>query len=135
MGAVAWRGELGAIPKATHGSTFGGNPLACASALATINTLKTLDAPQYVAQIGAWTVEEIRRRDWSAVREVRGLGLMIGLELRGRVTPVLQGLQARGVLALPAGLNVLRLLPPLTITQDQMLTIINAIEETLHEIE
>lgn len=135
MGAVAWRGELGTLPKATHGSTFGGNPLACASALATIQTLQALNAPQLSAQLGQWTVEEIRRRNWSAVREVRGLGLMIGIELRGRVTPILQGLQARGILALPAGLNVLRLLPPLTITQDQMLTIINAIESTLDEIE
>jgi acetylornithine/LysW-gamma-L-lysine aminotransferase len=135
MGAVAWRGELGAIPKATHGSTFGGNPLACASSLASIQTLQAINAPELSAQVGQWTVEEIRRRNWSAVREVRGLGLMIGIELRGRVTPVLQGLQSRGVLALPAGLNVLRLLPPLTITQSQMLTIINAIEETLYETE
>jgi acetylornithine/LysW-gamma-L-lysine aminotransferase len=134
MGAVAWRGELGTIPKSTHGSTFGGNPLACASALATIQTLQALNIPQHVAQLGEWTLNEINRRNWSAVREVRGLGLMIGLELRGRVTPILQGLQSRGVLALPAGLNVLRLLPPLTITQDQMLTIINAIEDTLNEV-
>lgn len=133
MGAVAWRSALGALPRGSHGSTFGGNPLACAAAMATISTLAAEDLPARSAELGAWACAEIRRRDWSAVREVRGLGLMIGLELRGRVTPVLQGLQARGVLALPAGLNVLRLLPPLIISRDDMLTIINAIEDTLDD--
>ncbi|TVR23363.1 MAG: aminotransferase class III-fold pyridoxal phosphate-dependent enzyme [Anaerolineaceae bacterium] len=133
MGAVAWRSALGALPRGSHGSTFGGNPLACAAASATIETLAAEDLPAHSAELGAWAREEINRRDWSAVREVRGLGLMIGIELRGRVTPILQGLQARGVLALPAGLNVLRLLPPLIISRDELLAVIDAIGDTLHD--
>lgn len=133
MGAVAWRSALGALPRGSHGSTFGGNPLACAAASATIETLAAEDLPAHSAELGAWAREEINRRDWSVVREVRGLGLMIGIELRGRVTPILQGLQARGVLALPAGLNVLRLLPPLIISRDELLAVIDAIGDTLHD--
>lgn len=130
MGAVAWRGE--AIPRGTHGSTFGGNPLACAAAVAAINALHDENLPALAAEKGAWLMTELERRNLPNVREIRGLGLMIGLELRDRVTPVLQGLQERGVLALPAGLNVLRLLPPLVISQDELLRLADAIEETLH---
>lgn len=131
MGAVCWRETLGGIEAGTHGSTFGGNPLSCAAAIASITALREIDAPGRAAASGTWVLDELLRRALPAVREVRGLGLMIGLELRGRVTPVLQGLQARGVLALPAGKTVLRLLPPLTITQDELARLVDAIAETL----
>jgi len=62
---------------------------------------------------------------------VRGLGLMIGLELRGKVTPILQQLMERGVWALPAGLNVLRLLPPLVIEQSDLEQVVKVIGEVL----
>jgi acetylornithine/LysW-gamma-L-lysine aminotransferase len=67
----------------------------------------------------------------SNVREVRGLGLMIGIELRGKVAPVLKALQARGVLALPAGQTVLRLLPPLVITDDELEQALDVVTEVL----
>ncbi len=131
MGAVVWRGELGTMPKGSHGSTFGGNPLACAAAVAAISTMQAENLPQRSAELGTWFLEKIRASDLPQVREVRGLGLMIGLELRGRVTPALKDLQDRGVLALPAGLNVLRLLPPLIITHDELETILTALREVL----
>lgn len=131
MGAVAWREALGALPQGAHGSTFGGNPLACAAAVAALGALREIDAPGRSAALGAWVVEEIRALNLPQVREVRGRGLMIGLELRGRVTPVLQALQARGVLALPAGKTVLRLLPPLVITREELERAIAAIREAL----
>jgi acetylornithine/LysW-gamma-L-lysine aminotransferase len=65
------------------------------------------------------------------VREVRGWGLMIGIELRQRVTPVLQRLVDRGVLALPAGPTVLRLLPPLVIQESELETVLEAVQEVL----
>jgi acetylornithine/LysW-gamma-L-lysine aminotransferase len=68
-----------------------------------------------------------------AVREVRGRGLMIGIELRGKVAPVLKMLQARGVLALPAGPGVLRLLPPLVISDGDLWQAVTIIEETLND--
>ena len=131
MGAVAWRGELGLLPGGTHGSTFGGNPLACAAAIAAINTLRDENLIQQSAEKGAWLVEQLQALNLEQVREIRGQGLMIGLELKGRVTPVLQALQDAGILALPAGNTVLRLLPPLIISYDEMRQIINAIAQIL----
>jgi acetylornithine/LysW-gamma-L-lysine aminotransferase len=135
MGAVCWRQELGTIDAGTHGSTFGGNPLACAAAIATLTTLRELDAPARAAELGAWLFAELRARDLPGVREIRGLGLMVGIELRGRVTPVLQAMQERGVLALPAGKTVLRLLPPLTITREELHRVVDAIEASLRAVQ
>lgn len=132
MGAVAWRESLGTIEQGTHSSTFGGNPLACAAAVAALGTLREIDAPARSAELGAWLLEELRGRDLPYAREVRGTGLMIGIELRGRVTPVIQGLQERGILALVAGKTVLRLLPPLVISQDELARLVTAVDEVLH---
>jgi acetylornithine/LysW-gamma-L-lysine aminotransferase len=133
MGAVCWRETLGKIEAGTHGSTFGGNPLACAAAIASLTALREIDAPGRSASLGEWALDQLRARltDAPGVTEIRGRGLMIGIELRGRVTPVLQALQARGVLALVAGKTVLRLLPPLVITQDELAQVVDAVYETI----
>jgi LysW-gamma-L-lysine/LysW-L-ornithine aminotransferase len=131
MGAVAWRESLGTLPSGSHGSTFGGNPLACAASVAALGALREIDAPSRSAELGAWLLDELRELNLPQVREIRGRGLMVGLELRGRVTPILQALQARGVLALPAGKTVLRLLPPLVITREELQRAIQAIREVL----
>jgi LysW-gamma-L-lysine/LysW-L-ornithine aminotransferase len=133
MGAVCWRESLGTIPQGTHGSTFGGNPLSCAAAIAALTVLCDEQLPRRSAELGAWLLEELRAIDHPAIREVRGLGLIVGLQLRSRVTPVLKNLQDRGVLALPAGFNVLRLLPPLIITEAELQHIINAIKDSLDD--
>ncbi len=129
MGAVAWRSDLGQIESGVHGSTFGGNPLSCAAAIAALNALRALDAPARSAQLGAWLLDELRARHLPTVREVRGLGLMVGVELRERVTPTLQALQARGIIAVPAGKTTLRLLPPLIVTQEQLAQAVQALED------
>lgn len=132
MGAVCWRESLGTIPRGAHGSTFGGNPLACAAAIATMTTLRNENLVAYAHETGSWLMDELRSLSLQSVREVRGRGLMVGLELRGRVTPVLMRLQELGALALPAGFNVLRILPPLNIERNHLKTIINAVQEALH---
>lgn len=131
MGAVCWRAAHGPIDRATHGSTFGGNPLACASAITAITTIRDENLVERARDNGAWFMGELDSLNLTGVRAIRGRGLMVGLELRGRVTPVLKGLQECGVLALPAGLNTLRLLPPLIITRDQLAVVIAAIQEAL----
>ncbi|GAB5491034.1 MAG: aspartate aminotransferase family protein [Phototrophicaceae bacterium] len=131
MGAVAWRGDLGQLSSGTHGSTFGGNPLACASAIATITTLQNENLPQQAQEKGAWLIEQLTGLNLPAIRDVRGQGLIIGIELKGRVTPVLQALQERGILALPAGNTVLRLLPPLIISYEDLQEIVNTIADIL----
>ena len=131
MGAVCWREAHGAIDRATHGSTFGGNPLACAAAVAAISTIRDEGLVEKARVNGEWFIEELSALDLRGVRQVRGRGLMIGLELRGRVTPVLKKLQDQGVLALPAGLNTLRLLPPLIISREQLSAVKTAIGAVL----
>lgn len=115
MGAAAWSRRLGQFKPGTHGSTFGGSPLACAASRAVLQVLAQEKLPERAAGLGEQFMAGLRSMPLTQVRQVRGLGLMIGLELRGKVTPVLQALMDRGVWALPAGLNVLRLLPPLVI--------------------
>ena len=131
MGAVCWRDAHGPIERATHGSTFGGNPLACAAGVAAISAIRDENLAQRARDNGAWCIDELTALNLKGVREVRGRGLMIGLELRARVTPVLKALQEKGVLALPAGLNTLRFLPPLIISREQLSTVIAAINEVL----
>ena len=134
MGVVAWKRSLGTLPNGSHGSTFGGNPLVCAAALVTLQILQREQLPQRAAELGEEILKQLRDLDHPLVREVRGVGLMIGLDLRQRVTPVLKSLMARGILALPAGATVLRLLPPLVIGRSDMDGAIAAIIESLEEI-
>ncbi|MCY4062269.1 MAG: aspartate aminotransferase family protein [Chloroflexi bacterium] len=131
MGAVCWRDAHGPIDRATHGSTFGGNPLACAAAIAAISAIRDEGLVERARVNGEWFIEELTALNLRGVRQVRGRGLMIGLELRGRVTPILKALQEQGVLALPAGLNTLRLLPPLIISREQLSIVSGAIEAVL----
>lgn len=131
MGAVCWRESHGPIGRATHGSTFGGNPLACAAAVAAISAIRDEGLVEKARVNGEWFIKELAALELRAVRQARGRGLMVGLELRGRVTPVLKALQKEGALALPAGLNTLRLLPPLIISREQLSLITAAIAEVL----
>ena len=103
-----------------HGSTFGGNPLACAAGIASLAEMKRLDVPRLAAEKGAYFKERLEEINAPVIREVRGLGLLIGVELKTKVAPYLRALQAEGVIALPAGLNVLRFLPPAVITREQI---------------
>lgn len=131
MGAACWREGLGTFASGAHGSTFGGNPLACAASLAVLHVLTRDRLPERATLLGAGVLAELHAAQAKCVREVRGLGLMIGVELRQRVTPVLQELLKRGVWALPAGPNVLRLLPPLTISEDDLERAIGTIVDVL----
>ncbi|HWE60893.1 MAG TPA: aspartate aminotransferase family protein [Chloroflexota bacterium] len=131
IGAVALGPNVGDLPIGSHGSTFGGNPLACAAAIAAIGVIRDQDLPARAAAAGARLLAGLRRIESPRVREVRGLGLMIGVDLRERVRPTLLALQARGVLALPAGMTTLRLLPPLVITDEQIDTVVQVVAETL----
>jgi len=131
MGAVLLGEAVGNIKPGVHGTTFGGNPLACAAALATLQEIESQNLVAEAERKGAWLLERLVRIDARVIRQVRGLGLMIGIELRQRVTPYLKALMARGVLALPAGKTVLRLLPPLVISDEDLATVADAIEAVL----
>ena len=117
IGAVLIGQRVGPLPPRTHGSTFGGNPLSCAAALAVMDVVDEALLARS-RRLGTQALERWRRLDAPMVREVRGLGLMLGIELKTKVTPLLQKLTECGVLALPAGPTVLRFLPPLVIGDD-----------------
>jgi predicted acetylornithine/succinylornithine family transaminase/N-acetyl-ornithine/N-acetyl-lysine deacetylase len=123
--------ESGRITRGAHGSTFGGNPLACAAALTTLDILEHDDLSARAATLGAHALERLRALESPLIREVRGLGLLIGIELKKRVQPYLEALCDRGILALPAGPNVLRLLPPLVITEAQLDQALDIITDVL----
>lgn len=134
FGACLIGERVGQIGVSTHGTTFGGNPVGCAAAIAALRVLTQDGLIERSAELGSWLLERLRTTlPSSQVREVRGLGLMIGIELRGKVAPVLRALQERGVLALPAGATVLRLLPPLVISKDDLETAADAILAVLSE--
>jgi acetylornithine/LysW-gamma-L-lysine aminotransferase len=131
MGVTAWRQASGKFKPGLHGSTFGGGPLVCAASRAVIQVMAEEQLPARAAQLGEWLMAELQTIPSDRIREVRGLGLMIGIELRGRVTPVLQQLMERGVWALPAGMNVLRLLPPLIIEQSDLERVVETVGQVL----
>jgi len=137
MGAVLLREELAAaIATGDHGSTFGGNPVAAAAGLA---VLEHLTAPGFLADVEGRGVyltkglEKLARRFPEAVADVRGLGLMVGIEFRGEAGPVLKALRTRGVLATKAGDSVLRLLPPLVVSRKDIRELLGALEAALGE--
>jgi len=114
-----------------HGSTFGGNPLACAAGLATLQAIQNEGLLAASDARGERLRQGILALNSPKVRAVRGRGLMIGVEFKTRVTPILKGLQDRGVLALPAGSLIIRFLPPLVITDEQVDQVLAALGETL----
>ena len=114
-----------------HGTTFGGNPLACAAGLATLEALEADRLIPQSAEVGDYLLEQIRALKHPKIRDARGKGMMIGIELKIRSTPVLRGLQSRGVLALPAGSLVIRFLPPLLLTKQQADHAVTTLAETL----
>ncbi|MGB9754916.1 aspartate aminotransferase family protein [Roseiflexus castenholzii] len=131
MGAIAINTTLGPLPPGSHGTTFGGSPLVCAAARAALRAIRDEELPRQAAEKGAYALERLAALRLPRIRAVRGQGLLIGIELKERVQPFLVALMERGVLALPAGPNVLRLLPPLVITCEQIDAVVAAIAEVL----
>lgn len=130
MGAVVC-GERIAVATGKHGSTFGGNPLCCAAACAAIDYMVEHRLDEQAAAKGAALIQRIRDAALPIVREVRGLGLMIGIELRMRVKPYVLELLDRGVITLPAGATVIRLLPPLTISGEDIDAVVDVLLDVL----
>jgi predicted acetylornithine/succinylornithine family transaminase len=132
LGAVLLREEhAAALSVGDHGSTFGGNPVAAAAALVVLDRLTAPGFLERVARNGKRLqrgLAALARRRPQAIAEVRGLGLMLGVEFHGPAAPVLAGLRERGVLATKAGERVLRLLPPLVVRPAEVAEFLSALE-------
>jgi acetylornithine/LysW-gamma-L-lysine aminotransferase len=120
MGAVAFSRKVGELTKRSHSTTFGGNPLACAAAIAAIGEIRRKDLATNARERGAQLVEGLRGIRSDRIREVRGLGLLVGVELKENAGSALRALQDEGVLALGAGPTVVRFLPPLVISESEI---------------
>ncbi|PSP73085.1 aspartate aminotransferase family protein [Halobacteriales archaeon QS_3_64_16] len=115
-----------------HGSTFSGGPVVCAAADATLSVIEDQDLPAHAEAMGEYFAGELDTALGETVRDIRGTGLMTGIEVKRGSNRLLRDLAIEhGVLALPAGRTVLRLLPPLTIEAEHVDRVVEAIALTM----
>jgi len=137
MGAVLMGQNVAELPEKVHGTTFGGNALACAASLATIEFIESEELPGHAAEMGVRLMNGLRAMASPVVREVRGAGLMVGLQLKTRAGPYLARLaepqDGLGVLALTAGSTVMRFLPPLIISEEEVDLVVGRVEQVLKD--
>lgn len=136
IGAVIGKIELeSAFGPGSHGSTFGGNPVSVAAAIATMETIFQEEFLKNTVEKGKYLIGKLKTVLGKSpiVSEIRGMGLMIGIELKTDVQRLLSELRKNGLIALPAGSNVLRLLPPLTVTVEEIDEAAVIIEATIQQ--
>uniref|UniRef100_E6QK86 ornithine aminotransferase n=1 Tax=mine drainage metagenome TaxID=410659 RepID=E6QK86_9ZZZZ len=122
---------LGVFHAGDHGSTFGGNPLACAVARAALRVLVEENLVQRSAELGVYALERLRKNSSNAVKEIRGKGLWIAIELNRPARPICEALQQRGVLCKETHATVIRIAPPLVISREDLGWGIEQIEAAL----
>lgn len=126
-----------ALEHGNHGTTFGGNPLACAVALETLDVIEDENVCEMARVRGNYLITRMKdlSTNWKAIKDVRGKGLMIGVELSFPGAPVVQEMMKRGVLANCASGNVIRLVPPLIISKEEIDKIVDALIESIKTVE
>jgi acetylornithine/LysW-gamma-L-lysine aminotransferase len=132
---IAKEDVMSSLKLGEHTTTFGGNPLVCAAACAAIDVLIKEKLAERAATLGAYFKEKLvdLQAKHKVVREVRGLGLMLGMELRFDVLNIILQAMDKGVLILDAGRNVLRFLPPLVIEKEQIDKVVAILDTILEE--
>jgi LysW-gamma-L-lysine/LysW-L-ornithine aminotransferase len=108
------------MPKGGHGTTFGGNPLAAAAALAVLEEIEVLNLLNHVIEVGEYFQEQLKLITSPKIRAVRGKGLLIGVELKEKVAPYIAALKKEKVLTINAGATVIRFVPPLIISRQEI---------------
>lgn len=131
VSALVCREEMAEIPSGSHGGTYCGNPVAAAAARASIDFILENDLPGNAGEMGDRLLHGLRSLDSERVVEARGMGLLAGLQVKGRSGRVLSALAGEGVLALSAGMNVVRFLPPLTVGEEHVDRVLEALEGVL----
>ncbi|MFT4309561.1 MAG: aspartate aminotransferase family protein [Candidatus Woesearchaeota archaeon] len=130
MGATVCNDKI-MVPKGKHGTTFGGSPLGCAAGIATIDYMLHKKLALEAQRKGRMLIEGLISIRSDKIRDVRGKGLLIGIELKEKAKPYIDELSQKGILTMPTGPRIIRLLPPLVIEDEQVLTVIRAIREVL----
>lgn len=124
-----------AIDFGDHGTTFGGNPLACSAAIATMEVIEKEKLCNAAQQKGNWLMQqfEAMKTDFPIIKEVRGKGLMIGVEMSKTAAPLVKMLMDKGIIANATADTVLRLVPPLTISQEELDHFLHILKDCLIE--
>ena len=119
----------------THGSTFGGNPIATTAGIATIETILNEGILPQVKLKSLWLVNELKKLQASfpSIEGIKGLGLLIGIQMTGDIGYWITQFREKGILVLSAGNHVLRILPPLTTTEEELAHFIAIFKEILAE--
>lgn len=134
MGATLVRPDiLASMSKGEHSSTFGGNPLSCAAGIATLQALtqdNLIENSEKMGKLFREGLEKLKEKH-TIIREIRGKGLMIGVELKFEVKDVLMNLMKEGVLMLYSGRNILRILPPLVISKEDVAKVLETLDSVL----
>ncbi len=132
VGALLMTQEMAEkMPKGGHGTTFGGNALASAAALAVLEEIEAKNLTQHAAELGAYFQQQLRDINSPKVREVRGHGLMIGMEMKQKVAPYIDALKDKGVITINAGATVIRFVPPLIISKAEVDQVVAKVAEVL----
>jgi acetylornithine/LysW-gamma-L-lysine aminotransferase len=134
MGATLLAEGIGPLPPMVHGTTFGGSPLVCAASIAAITYMEEHKLPERAAKHGEFFLHKLSQIQSPVIREVRGKGLLVGIELKQKVAPYINALMEKGVLAINAGMTVLRFVPPLVIPQSDLAVVAQMVEEVLSEV-
>lgn len=117
---LASKEVLGVFNPGDHGSTFGGNPLACAVARAALRVLVDEKLPERSAELGAYFLTQLKNLRSDDLKEVRGRGLWIAIEMHGMARPYCEALKEEGMLCKETHDHVIRIAPPLTITREEI---------------
>ena len=130
MGAMLAQEDVAnKFDRGDHASTFGGNALSCAAALANISVIKKEGLVKRSAEMGAYLMKKLTELDKDYVVEIRGKGLMLGMELSIKCEDIVDKARDRGVLLNCTSESVLRFVPPLTITKEQLDTVVKVLDE------
>jgi acetylornithine/LysW-gamma-L-lysine aminotransferase len=134
MGATLVRPDiLASMSKGEHSSTFGGNPISCAAGIAALKALTEdglIENSEKMGKIFREGLEKLKEKH-TMIREIRGKGLMIGIEMKFEIKDILMELIKEGVLMLYSGRNILRILPPLVISEDDITKVLHALDSIL----
>ncbi|GAA4726903.1 ornithine--oxo-acid transaminase [Brevibacillus fulvus] len=128
---AADRQVLGVFEPGSHGSTFGGNPLGCAVAIAALEVIEEENLVERSARLGAYFMEKLKEIDNPDIRELRGKGLFIGVELNSKARPYCEKLKGLGLLCKETHENTIRFAPPLIISQEELDWAIERIKQVL----
>ena len=138
IGAFLAKEEVSqAFEPGQHGTTYGGNPVGCAAALTTLRVMQEKQIPAQALKKGKYTKSKLKEaaEDWDAIREIRGEGLMIGVDLNFKGKPVVTKMREKGVLSNCTSDTVIRLVPPLTIPNEDLNKVVEVLIESIKEVE